>query len=216
MRLDGKDSDRTGAFTLATGDGSANKSLVGKPDGTLTWAGKDVITSAGGKLTGSIALAGGLAVYGTDTSNFIELKAGQTSTDGGRVTVIGKGHSNAGQVWLTASNGTTSKSLICKPGGSLTWDGKEVATIAASSKATNGYYKFANGLIIQWGKTNSTGTTSIDVTLPTPFTTTNYSVAVSNYYGSGANGAGTISYSTTGFKIGRFKDVNVCWIAIGY
>lgn len=88
---------------------------------------KDVcLPLSGGTMTGSIGLAGGKAVYGTDTSSFVELKSGQNSTDGGRVTVIGKGHESAGQVWVTAHDGTNSSTLIASPSGGLKWANKNV------------------------------------------------------------------------------------------
>lgn len=45
-----------------------------------------------------------------------------------------------------------------------------------SSLAANGYQKFHNGLIIQWGTTTSNGSGIAAVTLPTAFTSTSYVV----------------------------------------
>lgn len=42
---------------------------------------------------------------------------------------------------------------------------------AGQSLTTNGYYKFPNGLIIQWGEVTTATTTVTSVTLPTPYTT---------------------------------------------
>lgn len=43
IRLDGKDGPKPGVFSLATGDGTSNKFLLGYPDGSLTWDGKPVV-----------------------------------------------------------------------------------------------------------------------------------------------------------------------------
>lgn len=55
-----------------------------------------------------------------------------------------------------------------------------VVTTTAKNKAKNGYYKFGNGLIIQWCEfTYASGTGSVTITFPTPFTSTNYALAES-------------------------------------
>lgn len=54
--------------------------------------------------------------------------------------------------------------------------------IVSANLAQNGYVKFANGFILQWGRTAvNTGTGSQNVTLPISFTNTNYFVC-SDYY----------------------------------
>ena len=130
----------------------------------------DCLPFSGGTMTGSIGLVGGKAVYGTDTSSFVELKSGQNSTDGGRVTVIGKGNSNAGQVWLTAHDGTNSSALIAAPNGSLKWANKNVVrSINNTSADANGNVSItiptntSNWSISKgakgWARDNSTGFT---------------------------------------------------------
>lgn len=46
LRLDSKGGANAGQFRLQTGDGTTNKVLNGKPDGTLTWDGSNVITQS--------------------------------------------------------------------------------------------------------------------------------------------------------------------------
>lgn len=89
--------------------------------------------------------------------------------------------------------------------------------ITATSKATNGYIKCGNGLIIQWGQTtiNKSG---FAVTFPIPFTTTNVSVT-GNTRGGKYDNYGTCCYSvtTTGFYIYKSGDqTTASWVAIGY
>ena len=88
---------------------------------------------------------------------------------------------------------------------------------ATESKSGDGYVKFSNGIIIQWG-TISSNTTS--ATLPTPFTTTDYRVVL---VASPSNGSATYnavldggSLTTTGFEIGVSSTVSAKWIAIGW
>jgi hypothetical protein len=55
--------------------------------------------------------------------------------------------------------------------------GTAIAT-AAISKAGNGYVKFGNGIIIQWGRITMKHRTVMTITFPTSFASTNYSVCL--------------------------------------
>jgi len=79
------------------------------------------------------------------------------------------------------------------------------------NKAQDGYVKFGNGLIIQWGFSNTSGSTT--VTFPTAFTSTNY-VAVGNSTGGSYVVINRNSQSTTSMTMSN--TVSFEWIAIGY
>lgn len=92
-----------------------------------------------------------------------------------------------------------------------------IVTTTGISKTPNGFVKFGNGLIIQWGYSKVDGS---QVTLPTPFTTTNYRICATYMKASGSLGSGyghvvTYPTSTTSFyantEAGEYQ-----WIAIGY
>ena len=69
-----------------------------------------------------------------------------------------------------------------------------IVTTTGIQKAANGYVKFGNGIILQWGNTSSTAT----VTLPTAFTTTNYVVTASTRTtGNQGNGWAQVKDRTT-------------------
>ena len=96
-----------------------------------------------------------------------------------------------------------------------TVNGKLSATV---KKASNGYIKFNNGIIIQWGRTASFAG-ELTITLPTPFTTTNYTVVAGMYIkGDWTANWGTYSYTTTNFVVQNQSSGNktMNWIAIGY
>lgn len=90
-----------------------------------------------------------------------------------------------------------------------------ISTIGIN-KNQNGYVKFGNGIIIQWGYSNQYGT-SKTVTLPTPFTSINYAVTTSRYASEWAEGVvmQTNNYKTTSFDFAA-NDPGVHWIAVGY
>lgn len=81
--------------------------------------------------------------------------------------------------------------------------------IVAANLNTNGYVKFANGLILQWG---NAGTAS-SITFPLAFTSVCYAVTLGQIYDGRSDHYGNIaSISRTGFN----KDSWNCrWIAVG-
>ena len=91
-----------------------------------------------------------------------------------------------------------------------------VTAMVAQSLSGNGYVKFNHGLIIQWGYSNQYGS-SKTVTLPTPFTSTNYAVTISRYAAEWTEGVimQTNNYTQTSFNF-TANDPGVHWIAIGY
>ena len=57
--------------------------------------------------------------------------------------------------------------------------GNVVASSAIAYKASNGYIKFSNGIIIQWGRSNKTSTGDTTVTFPIAFTMSTPQIVVS-------------------------------------
>ena len=88
--------------------------------------------------------------------------------------------------------------------------------IVASNLAQNGYVKFSNGLILQWGNTRG-GTT---VTFPVSFTTLFSLSAVQQYAGYLAQGAAVNNWSSSKFTANSSSENGhgnqyIFWIAIG-
>ena len=92
--------------------------------------------------------------------------------------------------------------------------------ITAASLAANGYVKFANGFIVQWGNNTSDTGTATTVTFPIAFTSACYAVTF------GVHGSGTgkpditrynaSSVSTTGFvRPEPQSGYSLYWIAVG-
>ena len=92
-----------------------------------------------------------------------------------------------------------------------------VLTTNSINKTANGYVKLGNGIIIQWGYSNVDGG---QITLPTPFTNTNYRICATYMKSGGSinNDYGhicTYPSSTTSFYANTEAGVYQ-WIAIGY
>ncbi|MCD7779315.1 MAG: hypothetical protein LUH05_01425 [Candidatus Gastranaerophilales bacterium] len=104
----------------------------------------------------------------------------------------------------------------------LSASGKGFATY---SKAANGYIKFVNGIIFQWGTTTLSINSTTTVTFPTAFTSTNY-VINANFFASANIDDNPIPYasSTSSFCIygtnkganDSWSSVKVAWTAVGY
>ncbi len=97
----------------------------------------------------------------------------------------------------------------------------EVDVVTAYSLGQNGYIKFSNGVIIQWGTTTSAAAATA-ITLPTAFSNTDYSVTITSVGNSGVYQrliSSSTPKSTTGFTTyasGGAASLNFSWQAIGY
>ena len=216
-----------GYFYLRSANSSTSCDLVGKPDGTLTWGGNNVITSKGG-----YTVNGNLNIKG---SNYAGLQTSNTSVTWG----VGSAWNNAPCISLYSpaytdlpgvfairaiSSDGTRKELVGYPNGNLHWAGKHVVRIDAQSTGATGYRRYADGFRIQWGRINVNECVKTTVTLPIAFSNANYHVDGCNASGKtsgNAEGVMTVSgYTTTSFKISTgYIDPNTSaavWFACGY
>ena len=96
-----------------------------------------------------------------------------------------------------------------------------IVTTVNKNKSSNGYFQLGNGLIIQWGAFVF-NTQSVTLTLPTPFTSTNWKIAVTrDAAASATNDTGQMyrrgGSTTTGCNLYSTTSGTGCiWIAIGY
>ena len=156
-----------------------HKMLEGTLAGRLIWDGKDVITSAGGKLTGDLVLSGrNRGIFHEDTASVTIIAGGTNTGNGGSFYAIGGTSSDrAGQFICTARTETLSGyQLVGTPEGNLAWGGKNVVRVEASG---SNYLKFSDGtLIARLTIEFSTANTAQTTTLPTPFVNKNYTPSV--------------------------------------
>ena len=130
-----------------------------------------------------------------------------------------------------SANVTADISLNANPDGT-TWVtcpgsdvGGSIVTTVNKSKATNGYFQYGNGMIVNWGTSGTLSECgSLTITLSKAFTSTNYSVTANykvQHTASDAEGAITVdNFTKTTFRLsGGYLNPNsgtVSWIAIGY
>ena len=87
--------------------------------------------------------------------------------------------------------------------------------IIAQSLGTNGYVKFANGLILQWGKSSSSGRATTTVTLPISMASAIYAVAISQAAASDTWSTWSSIVSNTQIKLTNNYGPGSWWLVIG-
>lgn len=132
LRLYGQNNEDTsnkGAFHItaqvSSGANIANASLVGSPDGRLTWNGAAVI-HAGINTASTVSFDATNAVIAkTSTNGYMAVAAAPTASEGARVVLYGKDNTDIpGAFRITARTGSsTYASLEGRPDGTLTWGG---------------------------------------------------------------------------------------------
>lgn len=97
-----------------------------------------------------------------------------------------------------------------------------ICTTAAIKKAGNGYVKFGNGIIVQWGAFTATSKTNTAITLPIAFSSTNYRVSFQQYGTAITNeymhAITVVSLATSKFTYCSYlkEKPGYYWIAVGY
>lgn len=119
----------------------------------------------GGTMTGAIGFNGiGYIQCKDSTSNGVQIYGANAFTDGAFLGIYGKDHaSRAGWIYANANDGASSKTLIGKPDGTLTWVGKEVERVNSSG---NKWIRYENGLQICWGFQSISSSTKITYAVP--------------------------------------------------
>jgi hypothetical protein len=196
-------------------------------DGTVTWTiGKD-LCSVTGEFYGD-------RINRDRDSSLLTLCGGKTTQKGGFIRLYGQSSGGAGKVEMSAAgydndNNLKVASLQIKKDGSLflyptsaqSNTAYDIAgsAIVAKSLGTNGYIKYASGLIVQWGSGFANNTGGYTNQLPISFDN-KYSVITIASGGSDAtNNVITIgTKSLTEFKSATSYPaaVTIEWLAIGY
>ena len=75
---------------------------------------------------------------------------------------------------------------------------------SGSNLSQNGYQKFSNGLMLQWGRVGGSATTSYSVTMPTSFYNTEYKIFATVYKPSSDSAIYSASPIATNKTVSRF------------
>lgn len=213
-QIDSKQATITGAATtIASSNLTASRVLV---------------SNSSGKVGVSSTTATELGyVHGVTSAIQTQINSKQATITGGAST-IASSDLTASRTLVSNSSGKVAVSAITSTElGYLDGVTSNIQTqlnarpTATESKAQNGYMKFGNGIIIQWGMETTVSATTA-VTLPTAFSTTNYSVTITSIGDAGvyqrlvsANTPKTTTKFTT-YAGGGVASYPFSWIAIGY
>ncbi len=220
-----------GAFRLQGYNPSTQKyaNLTGKPDGTLTWNGSNVIVDGGiisKSLTSSSSV---LAKKATDDKSLIFY----SGTDASRGATFGGYGINyetyGGRFYAKATDGTNEYFFYCRPDGKMTWCGNEIRFVKSTYSSGATWYRiWSDGWIEQGGKyTGTSGTCwSATITFPKVFSNTNYNVSVTSTGLAGdmwgEHGENVESITTSSFKYYFYTGASgdgttgFYWTACGY
>lgn len=211
-QIDSKQATVTGAATtIASSDLTTNRALV---------------SNSSGKVGVSSTTATELGyVHGVTSAIQTQINSKQATITGGASTIASDNLTENRALISNGSGKVAASSITSTELGYLDGVTSNIQTqinskgTTGQSLAQNGYVKFGNGLIIQWGTVRTTGYQQT-VTLPTAFTNTNYAVNVTMV---NTGDAGYQTYvgqkiSTTAFTINRHGGgaTDNTWIAIGY
>ena len=221
-------STNPGGFELiASSTDTGQKRLTGLTNGSLTWNGNNVITSAGGTMTDNLVFNGvantGLRCSNTSCLSMLSSNTWDSScihlwgcaNDGnypGCVEIIPRIGSDTYTVWRFTPDGELQKAT------------NPIHYIVTTYKGSNNWYRiWDDGFIEQGGYLKGTANTqSTTVTLPKGFSNTTYHIVTNFEYTqqSGAYYGYLCAYSktTTTFKTMLYKDNTgyTTWYACGY
>jgi hypothetical protein len=190
-----------------TTERAATATLTNK---TLTSPTINTPTISGGSITGitDLTVADGGTGASSITANSVILGNGSSALSGNLVAPGTSGN-------VLTSNGTTWASSA--PSVALS-----SFTGANQSLTADGFQKLPGGAIMQWGTVSLSNNSSATVTLPTAFTTTNYSVTYGLELASGGDPSQAFyirSKTASSFvaaNLDHAQTVTLNWIAIGY
>ena len=135
--LNGKDrSTNPGAFELATGNGTAQVKLQGKPDSTLTWDGKEVITNGGAP----------------SNANQTELFSNKTASNGAALALCSVTHPSIPGYFRIYARTSSSASKLFEgtPSGSLKWNGQTIQT-SSDERLKTAFSAVPDAVLDAWG-----------------------------------------------------------------
>ena len=227
-----------GQFELDANDGVTKVVLKGNPNGTLTWGGNNVITSAGGKMSGALTKDGVAVswknILDTPSASFLyqNTYTGYTpalnlKTKDGRVG-IGTYESYLALTYFLDTNTTNSANtqLNLLSNGTATIGGKQIVCVTYYRSGTSWYRKYTDGFIEQGGRFSYTLTNSGFTTLSfvTAFTSTNYQILGSGYRSDSSPNQGFATFkdfSTSSCNVAFWDDSTsnpgvINWYACGY
>ena len=148
----------------------------------------------------------------TDGSHALQIVARQNIEGTNYHSVIGARIAQDGTTWGTCPSSDKDNSIL---------------TTIAKSKASNGYFKLGNGMLIQWGTLGAAGTdTTGTFNFPVAFSNTNYAICITSIAAS-ASATGSVranrminynslTATSCGWQQDSYADAGARWIAIGY
>ena len=197
-------------------------------DGTVVWTIRQIMSTENlyGFKSGVLKTGSAQIHTKTDTYRFSIFSANTLSDSGGFIHLYPSNFDDIdsiGKFVIGATSKTaTSKNLEGYPSGALTWVGNDLggSAIIAKSLGTNGYIKYASGLILQWG-THQATSNGVTHDFPISFTNTVAYINIkwtSHFQSAEVYKAGIIVNNKSSFTLYGFDTTSRVYycFAIGY
>ena len=204
-----------------------SSSLLGKPDGSLTWGGDEVVTH-GCTLTKSFKSSHPYLCSRNVDNDRLVVFGGTGSSDGSYIRLSGMNEISARAEIRTIGADGTGKSLAIYPNGDFKWGGNPVVVLVESYNSGATFYrKYSDGWIEQGGVFTGQmpASSHVTVTFYKSFSNTNYKVILSPVSGDTSNNTLSVYYGHTYYGaifskatasfVGR-GSTNTMWYACGY
>ena len=213
MGLCGKNHSNKGMAYLCATDGENTTNFCVHPSGVATLGGKNIITSDGGNMSGSIIHQATTIIQRKDDTGALWIHGGVAWGDGASLELCGKSRTiNTGGFMIQTNNGTIRKNLTGGPTTDLSWDGKKVVCVTHYRSGTLWYRLFNDGFIEQGGTDTRTTASDVTISFPKAFTSTNIQVMTGSHTGYSV----VRSKTKTTFVLGRNTANTTYWFACGY
>jgi hypothetical protein len=201
------------ALASFTGNGSGAVSYTTSATLSASDSGKIIICNSATAMTLTLPTT----LSASYDFNFMNIGAGTVTIAGSSTNQI---YSATGVVTSLTINQNTSAHLSCDGTSFYVDAGSQSGGIVAQLLDTNGYVKFANGLIIQWGNHTSTSTGNIQVTYPLSFTSKALCALACFHDAGGESEIGiynlnSLAAMTVQIDSAKSGDTGFYWIAIG-
>ena len=212
----------TTAGTTRSGELTITSPTVGGTvsDGTVTWTVRKNASTQ--DLTGYLPLSGGAMTGGDITRNIdssaLSIRGGSDVDRGGSIELYGKDYdmdSLIGAFRLISSDSNDMRYIEGHPDGTLTWGGNSLdkSAVVAEHIGVNGYRKYADGLLEQWGYVGTVGNKLSTVILPVSYSSRQFIITGST---TSADNFAIAHPSKSQIIITTSYNTDVYWHAIGY
>ena len=189
--------DAGGQTRINAQDGTNGASFVLYPTGAAQISGRDVITSAGGTLTGSLLVPNILS----SANDGFGLYGGNAWRTGGYIELGGPNHTHPNHIQIVGG----SRQVLEDLGEGWKIEGSDILrNYSMWHSGDNGYFLMTNSILLQWGFSSFNGRDHVRQNLHFPYSHRFYNIQITGYRRSFDNPWHPASFGITGMETSYF------------